>query len=269
MRFKRIYVELSNMCNLKCSFCSKDKREKRMMSIEEFEYILKNIKNYTNLIYLHVKGEPLLYKDLEKVFYLTNKYKINVKITTNGILLNKYVDIINKYENIKQINISLMCENNDNNYLSKIFETSNKIKTTIVYRVWLSNKKESSNILNQVLNHYNIKSNNKNIKLNDHIYLDKDIEFTWPNESKIEYNKGICYGTRTHIAILSNGDVVPCCLDSDSLSKFGNIFNETLEQILNSNKFINFNEQIKKGIMPCELCKKCNFKQRLNKQGVE
>ena len=139
MRFNRIYVELSNICNLNCSFCSKDKREKRSLSIEEFEYIIKQIKPYTNLIYLHVKGEPLLYKNIDKVFEITYKNKINLKITTNGIYLDKYIDLINKYSNIKQINISLMCENNDKNYLKKMFDLADKIKTTIVFRVWLNN----------------------------------------------------------------------------------------------------------------------------------
>ncbi len=267
MRFKRIYVELSNICNLKCSFCSMDKRKKRTLSIEEFEYILSSIKKYTNLIYLHVKGEPLLYKNIDKVFELCKINNINIKITTNGIYLNKYIDLINKYENIKQINISLMCENKENDYLNRIFETCNKIKTTIVYRVWISNE-ESNNVINEILKHYNIRSDEKNIKLNDHIYLDKDIEFTWPNESTNEYKEGICYGSRTHIAVLSNGEVVPCCLDSEGLLSFGNIFEESLDNILKKDKFIEFNNNMKKGIMLTEICKKCNFKQRLNKHNV-
>ena len=267
MRFKRIYVELSNICNLKCSFCSMDKRKKRTLSIEEFEYILSSIKKYTNLIYLHVKGEPLLYKNIDKVFELCKINNINIKITTNGIYLNKYIDLINKYENIKQINISLMCENKENDYLNRIFETCNKIKTTIVYRVWISNE-ESNNVINEILKHYNIRSDEKNIKLNNHIYLDKDIEFTWPNESTNEYKEGICYGSRTHIAVLSNGEVVPCCLDSEGLLSFGNIFEESLDNILKKDKFIEFNNNMKKGIMKAEICKKCNFKQRLNKHNV-
>jgi radical SAM protein with 4Fe4S-binding SPASM domain len=268
MRFKRIYVELSNMCNLNCSFCSKDKREKRALTIEEFEYILNQIKKYTNLIYLHIKGEPLLYKKIEQVFELCKKNNIKIKITTNGIYLNKYINTINKYDNIVQINISLMCENNDNNYLDKIIETSSKIKTTIVYRVWLINKKSSNLILEKILKYYKKENIGKNIKLNDHIYLDKDIEFTWPNKGKTKTPNGICYGTRTHIGILSNGEVVPCCLDSEGELSFGNIFKNNIEEILNSSKFITFNDKIKKGIMPSELCQKCDFKKRLNKQSV-
>lgn len=262
MRFNRIYVELSNICNLNCSFCSKDKRKKRSLSIEEFEYIIKQIKPYTNLIYLHVKGEPLLYRDIDKVFELTYKYKINLKITTNGIYLDKYIDLINKYPNIKQINISLMCENNDKNYLKKMFDLADKIKTTIVFRVWLNNN-QSNDVISMVLNHYKKNNDGKNIKLNDHIYLDKDIEFTWPNNGISNYKNGICYGTRTHIGILSNGNVVPCCLDSEGILSFGNIFERNLNEIIESSDFIDFNNKIKNGIMPSDLCLKCNFKERL------
>lgn len=268
MRFKRIYVELSNICNLNCFFCSKDKREKRSLSKDEFKYILENIKKYTNLIYLHVKGEPLLYKNLEDVFELCKKNNIKIKITTNGVYLNKYVDLINRYNNIVQINISLMCESKDSNYLDKIIETSSKIKTTIVYRVWLVNKDSSNLILDKILNFYKKENRGKNIKLNDHIYLDKDIEFTWPNESKGKETKGICYGTRTHIGILASGEVVPCCLDSEGELSFGNIFEKSLEEILNSPEFITFNDLIRKGIMPSALCRKCDFKKRLNKPSV-
>ena len=35
-KFNRIYVEITNYCNLSCSFCSKDTREKREMTIDEF-----------------------------------------------------------------------------------------------------------------------------------------------------------------------------------------------------------------------------------------
>ena len=182
--------------------------------------------------------------------------------------LNRRLDRLDKV-GLNDKNKATVQQNIMNNYLNKIFETYKKIKTTIVYRVWLSNKESSNYIIDEVLKHYNINSKEKNIKLNNHIYLDKDIEFTWPNESTNEYKEGICYGSRTHIAILSNGEVVPCCLDSEGQLSFGNIFKESLDDILKKDKFIDFNNNMKKGIMKTEICQKCNFKQRLNKQGVQ
>lgn len=61
MTFKRIYVEIGNICNLHCLFCSTDNQKKRQMTLQEFEKVLNNIKGYTDYLYLHVKGEPLMH----------------------------------------------------------------------------------------------------------------------------------------------------------------------------------------------------------------
>ena len=240
------------------------KRCKTSLTLEEVEHILKEIKPYTNLIYLHIKGEPLLYKMIDEVLALTNKYNISVKITTNGVLLDKKIDILNKYPNIKQINISMQCEHNDENYFDKVFDAVSKLNTIVVYRVWtLNDINENNEVINKILNYYDIKDSSKNIKLSNNIYLDKDILFIWPNEGKKISSRGKCYGSRTHIGILSNGEVVPCCLDSEGIISFGNIFNESLKDILNSKKFIIFKEKMQKGIMDNPLCKTCNYKERL------
>ncbi len=116
MKFTKIYIEITNICNLNCSFCSKDNRELKEMTLDEFEHILKEIKQYTNTIYLHIKGEPLLYSKLNEILLLTKKYNINVRITTNGTLLKEKYNILKEFDNIKQINISLHSENNKKNY---------------------------------------------------------------------------------------------------------------------------------------------------------
>ena len=54
MKFKRIYIEITNICNLKCSFCSNSKRNKKEMSIDEFELVMSKITMYTDYIYLHM-----------------------------------------------------------------------------------------------------------------------------------------------------------------------------------------------------------------------
>ena len=117
MRFKKIYIEITNICNLNCSFCSKDNRELRELSLQEFDKILQNIRHYTNTIYLHIKGEPLLHTKFDQILDISKKYNLNVKITTNGCLLSKHLKTLQKYTNIRQINVSLHCENNMKDYL--------------------------------------------------------------------------------------------------------------------------------------------------------
>ena len=274
MRFKKVYVEITNICNLNCSFCSVDNREKRELTLQEFDKILNKIKKYTNSIYLHVKGEPLLHSKFDEILDITRKYNIKVRITTNGILLNKRLNILQKYDNIRQINISLHCEQNIKDYFEKVFESADILSKNIpiVYRIWLLDNFNldvlSTKIVDKIIKHYNLDNsffdkvlNTKNIKIKDNIYLDKDNEFIWPtNINENNENYGTCLGTRNHVAILSNGDVVPCCLDSKGILKLGNIFNEEFDNILNSDLFKLINDGFKKNKLTCKLCKNCTFR---------
>src|SRR5574344_691968 len=107
MKFKKIYVEITNNCNLNCSFCSKDKRQKKSLTEREFRYILNEIKEYTNYIYLHVKGEPLLHKDIIKFINIADEYNLKVNLTTNGVLIDKEIDKLKECKAINKINFSL------------------------------------------------------------------------------------------------------------------------------------------------------------------
>ena len=274
MRFKKIYIEITNICNLNCSFCSKDNRELRELSLQEFDKISQKIRQYTNTIYLHVKGEPLLHTKFDQILDISKKYNLNVKITTNGCLLSKHLKTLQKYTNIRQINISLHCENNMKDYFEKVFTSCDILAKSIpiVYRIWLLDNlkldKLSTSIVEKIKNHYQLDDefltkvlSEKNIKIKDNIYLDKDNEFTWPSDTKEKIEEsGTCLGTRSHIGILSNGDVVPCCLDSKGLLKLGNIFEDDLESILNSELFKAINEGFKNNKVVCNLCKNCQFR---------
>ena len=122
-RFSKIYVEITNACNLNCSFCSKDNISKREMSPEEFNLVINKIKDYTDSIYLHVKGEPLLHSHFDEILDICDKHNIKVRITTNGTLLDKQKDVLLKHK-INQINVSLHSENNKRNYYESVFYQS-------------------------------------------------------------------------------------------------------------------------------------------------
>ncbi len=276
MRFNKIYIEITNICNLNCSFCSKDNRKLKELSLDEFEIILKKIKPYTKNIYLHIKGEPLLHSKLDGILKLAKEYNFNVRITTNGTLLKEKYHILNKYNNIKQINISLHSENNKKNYFEDIFETVDKIEMPVIYRIWTleNNKlnKLSTIIVDKIISYYKLDNNfkelvikNNNIKIKNNIYLDKANKFIWPSNIKDNNNivEGTCLGTRTHIGILSNGDVIPCCLDSKGILKLGNIFDNDLEDILNCSLFKEIHDGFINNKITNNLCKNCNY--RINK----
>ena len=271
--FKKIYIEITNKCNLNCSFCSIDNREKKEMSLDEFNTVLDKVANYTESIYLHVKGEPLIHSKFDDILNICDKYNVKVCITTNGTLLKNKKDILLKHK-IKQINISLHSENNIKTYFDDVFNTCDELskKITIIYRLWtLDNlKKVSTIIVDKIKNHYNLSTlivdkiyNDKNIKIKDNIYVDKDIEFTWPNDGEIiKSNVGTCYGTRSHIAILSNGVVVPCCFDSNGMIPLGNIFNDNMDDILNNETYCELKKNFQNNKIINPLCQKCNYRLR-------
>lgn len=264
-KYKKIYVEITNSCNLTCPFCAKSKRPKEFITIDNFKIILEKLKNYTDYLYFHILGEPLIHPKINELIDLASKnYKVN--ITTNGYLIKNIKD--NK--NIRQLNISLHSYNERYNksledYLNDIFEVTDKLKeySFISYRLWVTSiyNKDIIDILNKK---YNSNLDYKNIKNNStiskNIFISTHDEFIWPNDSYDLNNFGPCYALKDHIGILSNGSVVPCCLDSEGVIKLGNIYENNLDEIRFSKRYRSIEEGFKNNIRIEELCKKCNFK---------
>jgi len=282
-RFSKIYVEITNICNLKCSFCSSSSRNQMHMKAKDFEYICERIKRYTNLITLHVKGEPLLNPNLEEILCICSKYNIMVNITTNATLLEEKLDILLKSKAIRQINCSLhSAEQNGmdiKTYVGKVFKAVDKIndKTNIIisYRLWnlenIEKNQINKSILQMIGRHYKIQNivelaqKNNFIECHKNIFLNQDLKFEWPSmESEKKLDFGKCYGLRNQIAILVNGDVVPCCLDSEGNILLGNIFENSLEEILESEKSKLIIKGFQKGRLVEELCQRCGYIKKFN-----
>lgn len=250
------------------------------MSIDEFEFILKEIKPYTDYLYLHIKGEPLIHSDFNDILLLCEKYGFQVNITTNGSLLKKQELILVK-PNIRQINISLHSYENNIvfNDLKQIFNTVDNLlinnnNLNIVYRFWALEDgnftEENLKLIEYLKKFYNLSDEvykeiqeKQNIKIRERLYINKDTIFEWPNLKSNTYSDiGKCFGTRTHIGILSDGTVIPCCLDSEGCINLGNIFQKKFKDIIESQEFINLNKNIKNGKFITELCKHCSYKNR-------
>ena len=278
-KYKKIYIEITNKCNLNCTFCSEVKRKKEKITLENFEEIIKKINNYTDYIYLHVKGEPLLHPEIDKILDIAEKYNLKVNLTKNGTLFPNVVDKIKDKKALHKINFSLHSENNYKNYLENIFENVKKLSTgtVAIYRLWTLNNneldKKSQEIVEKIKNFYNLdektyknlKTKN-NIKISSTIYVDKDNEFTWPDNIENELSPlGYCHALKTHIAILVDGTVVPCCLDSNASIPLGNIYDNTLEEIINNERYKNLQISFQNR-KPCEsLCRRCTFKDKFKK----
>ena len=80
-----------------------------------------------------------------------------------------------------------------------------------------------------------IERKEKFIELESNVFLNQDYRFVWPDiNGKIINEKGKCYGLRNQLGILSDGTIVPCCLDSNGDIPLGNIFEiDSLEEVIN------------------------------------
>ena len=263
--YKKIYLEITNNCNLSCDFCIKNKRVNKFMTFDEFKNILSKLDNHTKYLYFHVLGEPLLHPNInEFIDYASNNYKIN--ITTNGYL----IDRIKNNKNIRQLNISLHSFNDKyktslEDYMNKIFEVVDILKeyTYISYRFWLKDK-NTNKILDMINKKYNVKLDINNIKNNStiskNIFISINEEFIWPDLNNNYYEEnGTCYALRDHIGILVDGTIIPCCLDSKGIIDLGNIFKDNINDIINSKKYQNMLNGFKCNKKTEELCKKCKY----------
>lgn len=285
LRFKRVYVEITNICNLRCSFCPPSERNNQFMTLEAFSHILEKIKNFTEYLYLHVKGEPLLHPDLGLFLDMCNENNIKVNITTNGTLINSIGDMLLTKPAIRQISFSLQSIENiqaskeKELYLRNIIEFSkraiNKTNMYIEFRLWnIDNDivNRNSNILSIIEEELKITrplieqvNKNKGTKLIDRIYLSQNMVFDWPDINKEVIEKtGYCYGLKQQIAVLVDGTVVPCCLDSEGIVSLGNIFVESLEYIMNKKRTKKMLGGFSKKELIEPLCQRCGYRKKFS-----
>lgn len=282
-RFKKIYIEITNICNLNCKFCLPDNRKKEYISVDNFEKIISQIANYTDIVCLHVKGEPLLHKDLAKFLTILDKYGLKTNITTNGILIKETLDILKNSKAIRQINFSIHSVTQNKNidcgkYLKNIFESAleltNNSEIKISYRLWnlndLNNNSENFEIIELIEHYYNLSNLKEQLKLSSsiqlrpNIFINQDTIFEWPSLTNAIINThGRCLALKDQIAILVDGSVVPCCLDNDGNINLGNIYLANFEEILISERVLNIINNFQNGKICEELCRKCGFLKRL------
>lgn len=279
-KFKQVYVEITNICNLNCSFCPKNSRPKKFMTIDEFDAITDEISPLTNIICLHLMGEPLLHPNIKEIFEICNKKKLNVYLTTNGTLIKQNLDLL-KSGYAKRISVSLHSfeanknSNSLDNYLENVLlsckEISDNSQTYIEFRLWnKTSDKNAKNTLNKDIieqinkifnTNIDISNLQHNINISDKIYISFADVFEWPinTENKQKNSCKFCYGLRSHFGILCDGTVVACCLDSEGKLALGNIFKNRISDILNTPRAQNIYKGFVDRKITEEFCKSCTY----------
>ncbi|MEG1528394.1 MAG: radical SAM protein [Clostridia bacterium] len=281
-RFKRMYIEITNQCNLNCHFCPKTKRKKEFMSVENFEKTLKKVDGYTDYIYLHVMGEPLLHPKLEEILSIATSYDKKINITTNGTLLEQNLNILKNCKNLRKISLSLHSYESNNQggleeYLEKCLNACKilSLNTICDLRLWNLDGNEldiptknnlNDRILDYIKKAYNISQLNivnNTVKLEENTYIGFAEKFDWPDTTNSHANaNGYCHAIIEQLAILVDGTVTPCCLDNEGIINLGNIYSNDLETILDTKRVKDMVKGFQNRTHVEELCKHCQFSQK-------
>jgi len=279
MKFYKIYIELTNICGLSCSFCPSHSNNKSTMSLEFFDKIASQVKNYTNEIALHIVGDPMVLSNLVDYLDIAQKYALKVHITTSGFYMSNYNVLF--HDSIKQVNFSLNSYNKNpqtislQEYLKPIFSYINKKilikgKNFVNLRLWNGDKSSSENEFNNKIytileSEFDIKidKNSKSFRVAPKVLINYDEYFEWPSLDSTHSSHNFCYGLSSHIGILNSGKVVPCCFDWEGVITLGNLVNSSLSDILDTQRVKEIKEGFSNNYCTEELCVKCSYKNRV------
>lgn len=283
-RFSKIYIEISNICNLQCSFCPVVEREKKIMSAENFETVLREAAPLAEQICLHLMGEPLAHPQFQEIQKICDQQNVKINLTTNGTLLSRRAQDLFTWNALAQINFSVHSyrdnfpEKDFKVYLQSLCEFSDQLahsrpETYVNFRLWNRPKTDEENALNnEIINflsgYYGFQiaapedvRRHKGVKIRDRIYAHFDTEFEWPTLKRdVISTRGSCYGLKSHIGIHADGTVVPCCLDKEAVLVLGNVLEgQSLQSVLQTSRSCKMRAGFDRRELVEELCQKCDF----------
>lgn len=289
---REINIEFTSYCNLRCTFCSLDHEKPKIRIsptlLEKFFTNLVSDKRFrkVEVIHLHNGGETLLHPEIAELLGIIKKHKDLahkqgkkfpiVHLLTNGTPLNekKSLEVIDsqsidvmefsmdgggperfeamriraKWDSFYQ-NIKFFCEENK--------KRGNHIKTNIISVIDSKNSLKTDWMDNQFIEVLNMVDTYE--LRHPHTWAGEvDIEGDSSN-SKNKPHKVGCGLLMHQLVFLPNGDVSVCCVDLNSKGVIGNINNNNLFEIYNSNlrkKWLKL--MFKRRKSEIELCKNCD-----------
>lgn len=272
---RKAYLEITNICNLACSFCPGTKREKSFVSVEDFRLYAAKLRPHTQYLYLHIMGEPLLHPHLPELLEITRELDFRVIITTNGTLLNDRSELLLAAPAVHKINISLQSfEANNKGILEEYIRScaefaraASKAGKICVLRLWNNNGLDTLNEkIESILEEYFPKpwrDSRGSRALSEKLWLEPGDKFDWPDLDAADRGEScFCYGLRDQIGVLCDGTVVPCCLDHEGDIKLGSLRMQELEEILASDRARKIYDGFSRRQAEEELCRRCGYARR-------
>ena len=279
--FKRAYVEITNICNLRCAFCPGTKRPERFMPPEEFRILARRLRPHTGFLYLHVMGEPLLHPQLGELLEIGAAEGFRLCLTTNGTLLEARHELLLSAPALHKLSVSLHSMEGNNagalgGYLTGVWESVQALSQAGIIcalRLWNIGGQETRNgeilaFLGDRLGTHPLdlpQLRRGSWKLGQRLYLEQAEQFDWPELEGPERAAGFCLGLRDQVAVLVDGTVTPCCLDHEGDIPLGNLLAEELDGILASPRARAICDGFSQRRPSEALCRRCGFAERFNR----
>lgn len=290
MMIDRCYIEITNTCNLDCHFCPKHHRKRRQLSEEEFDLLTDRVRSKVCFLYFHLMGEPLLHPILPQFVTMAREKGFKTVLTSNGTLLRRAMALLDTLPH--KIQLSLHSHESNargelSEYMDQVMRFSTQAAgkgTCMVLRLWNQGgmDRENEEVMRLIEKYVPKpwKERPDGFRLCDNLYLEFDRKFEWPggggkaasddsdgkqeesdgkleaspSKSKQEY---FCKALIKQIGVLSDGSLVPCCLDHDGDVILGNLFHQSLEEILASPRAQALVEGFRHHAATEQLCQSC------------
>lgn len=269
----KAYLEITNVCNLACTFCHGTKRSPRFMTEEEFTLAATRLRPFADYLYFHLMGEPLLHPQLGDFLDIAADLGFRVILTTNGTLLPDCTATLLGARALHKVSISLHCyeantlASSVEDYLNACFafcRAAAEKGVIAVMRLWNIGGAESLNESILAAMHEAFPGEWKQIysgfKMADRIFLEWGEKFDWPDleAEEVDENHG-CRGLIDQVGVLSDGTVVPCCLDAEGAIPLGNLFVSELTDILASPRAEALRRSFRQKCVTEPLCRRCGY----------
>ena len=274
--YSRVYVEITNLCNRNCTFCPGTDRENRMMTVPEFETVIGKLRGVTGYLYYHLMGEPLTHPGLPQMLSVATRLGFKSQITTNGTLLQERGQALIDAR-VHKVNISVHSfeEGSNEDYVNYInscldfADRASRAGTIVVLRLWNNGYDEGRNIstldLTKAKFPWDWQEVPKGIRIREKLFIEHGDRFDWPDLGAADGGASVfCHGLRDHFGVLSNGTVVPCCLDHNGDIPLGNLFEGSVEEILSSPRAKAMRDGFSCRKATEELCRKCGYARRFH-----
>ena len=267
----RCYLEITNICNLDCLFCPKTDRAKHRLSMEEFERLTDKLRGQIKFLYFHLMGEPFLHPHLSDFIQIARRKDFVPVLTTNGTLLSKAQGVIDAHPHKIQISLHSHegnAKEHPEEYIRQVMTFAQEAASKgvlIVLRLWNQGGYDSTNdYIQDLIALYQPRpwtQRHDGWKLAENLYIEYDRMFEWPDVEHSEYEEAdvFCYALRNQIGVLVDGSVVPCCLDHAGDITLGNLFEQSLDEILASPRAKALYDGFTQHVATEPLCKRCGY----------